>query len=103
MAGATDSLVASHFPADEHQAEAARERLAFEELFLYQAALVSRRGRRVSGAKGIELPAAETDVAAWLESLPFELTGDQRRALDELDADLRRAQPMQRLLMGEVG
>ena len=40
----------------------------------------SRRGRRVSGAKtGIELPAPEADVAAWLESLPFELTEDQRR------------------------
>jgi ATP-dependent DNA helicase RecG len=103
MAGATDSIVASHFPADEHQAEAARERLAFEELFLYQAALVSRRGRRVSGAKGIELPAAGADVAAWLESLPFELTDDQRRALGEIDSDLGQAQPMQRLLMGEVG
>ena len=45
LAGAEDALVASHFPADEHAAEAARERLAFEELFLYQAALVSRRGR----------------------------------------------------------
>jgi ATP-dependent DNA helicase RecG len=103
MAGATDSIVASHFPADEHQAEAARERLAFEELFLYQAALVSRRGRRVSGAKGIGLPTAGADVAAWLESLPFELTDDQCRALEELDSDLGQAQPMQRLLMGEVG
>src|SRR5829696_799731 len=58
MAGATDSLVASHFPKDEHAAEAARERLAFEELFLYQAALISRRGRRISGSRGIALPAA---------------------------------------------
>jgi ATP-dependent DNA helicase RecG len=103
MAGATDSIVASHFPADEHQAEAARERLAFEELFLYQAALVSRRGRRVSGAKGIHLPASEAKVAAWLESLPFELTADQVRALEEIDSDLGQSQPMQRLLMGEVG
>jgi ATP-dependent DNA helicase RecG len=103
MAGATDSIAASHFPADEHQAEAARERLAFEELFLYQAALVSRRGRRASGAQGVELPPAGADVAAWLESLPFELTDDQRRAVEELDSDLGQAQPMQRLLMGEVG
>jgi ATP-dependent DNA helicase RecG len=103
MASATESIVASHFPADEHAAEAARERLAFEELFLYQAALVSRRGRRVSGAKGIELPAPGSDVGAWLKSLPFELTGDQSRALEELDSDLGQAQPMQRLLMGEVG
>jgi ATP-dependent DNA helicase RecG len=103
MAGATEAITASHFPADEHQAEAARERLAFEELFLYQAALVSRRGRRVSGARGIELPASADDVAAWLDSLPFELTEDQRRALEEIDDDLGQAQPMQRLLMGEVG
>ena len=103
MASATEAIVASHFPADEHQAEAARERLAFEELFLYQAALVSRRGRRVSGKRGIELPPPGADVASWLESLPFELTGDQRTALAEIDADLTREQPMQRLLMGEVG
>jgi ATP-dependent DNA helicase RecG len=103
LAGAQDALVASHFPADGHAAEAARERLAFEELFLYQAALVSRRGRRVSGDRGVALPDAGPRVAAWLDSLPFELTGDQRRAIDEIDEDLVRAQPMQRLLMGEVG
>ncbi len=103
MASATEAIVGSHFPADEHQAEAARERLAFEELFLYQAALVSRRGRRLSGKRGIELPPPGADVASWLESLPFELTGDQRSALAEIDADLTREQPMQRLLMGEVG
>ena len=103
MASASDSIVASHFPSDEHAAETARERLAFEELFLYQAALVTRRGRRVSGAKGIELSAPGADVAAWLESLPFELTGDQGHALEEIDSDLGQAQPMQRLLMGEVG
>ena len=103
MAGATDSITASHFPADEHAAEAARERLAFEELFLYQAALVSRRGRRVSGQHGVTLPASGERVRAWVESLPFALTGDQRRAIAEIDDDLATPQPMQRLLMGEVG
>jgi ATP-dependent DNA helicase RecG len=103
MAGAADSLTASHFPADEHAAEAARQRLAFEELFLYQAALVSRRGRRISRSKGIALPPPGARVGAWLGSLPFTLTGAQQRALEELDSDLQAAQPMQRLLMGEVG
>jgi ATP-dependent DNA helicase RecG len=103
MAPAPDALAASHFPGDEHAAEAARERLAFEELFLYQAALVTRRGRRISGAEGIALPPPGGRAAAWLESLPFELTGDQRRAIEEIDSDLDDAQPMQRLLMGEVG
>jgi ATP-dependent DNA helicase RecG len=103
MAGAADSLAASHFPADEHQAEAARERLAFEELFLYQAALVTRRGRRVSGGRGIALPEPGARVEAWVGSLPFEPTGDQRRAIAEIDGDLAQPEPMQRLLMGEVG
>ena len=39
----------------------------------------------------------------WRWSLPFELTGDQKRAMEELDADIGRDRPMQRLLMGEVG
>ncbi len=103
MGSVTEAIVASHFPADEHQAEAARERLAFEELLLYQAALVSRRGRRVSGARGIGLPAAAEGVAAWLDSLPFALTEDQRRAQKEIGGDLEGETPMQRLLMGEVG
>ena len=103
MAAAEDALVASHFPEHEHDAEAARERLAFEELFLYQAALISRRGRRVSGERGIPLPGHGERVGAWLAGLPFELTGDQRRAVEEIDRDLGQAQPMQRLLMGEVG
>ncbi len=103
MAAAQDALVASHFPADEHAAEAARERLAFEELFLYQAALVTRRGRRVSGERGIQLPERGASVESWVGSLPFELTGDQRRAIEEIDEDLLQSQPMQRLLMGEVG
>src|SRR3954452_20293347 len=103
MAGSADALTASHFPADEHAAEAARERLAFEELFLYQAALASRRGRRIESGRGIGLGPAGDEIAAWRRSLPFDLTGDQRRAIGEIDDDLKRAQPMQRLLMGEVG
>jgi ATP-dependent DNA helicase RecG len=103
MAGTTDALTASHFPADEHAAEAARERLAFEELFLYQAALVSRRGRRISAKRGIALAGPGQQVKTWIDSLPFELTGDQRRSIRQIDEDLEREQPMQRLLMGEVG
>jgi ATP-dependent DNA helicase RecG len=42
-------------------------------------------------------------VGRWIESLPFELTKDQLKALDELEGDLDSGEPMQRLLMGEVG
>ena len=42
-------------------------------------------------------------MRGWLESLPFEPTAGQRKALEEIDADLVSGRPMQRLLMGEVG
>ena len=42
-------------------------------------------------------------VGRWVESLPFEPTGDQRAAFAEIDADLDSGQPLRRLLMGEVG
>jgi ATP-dependent DNA helicase RecG len=103
LAGVGDALATAHFPADGDQAAVACERLAFEELFLHQAALASRRGERDAArrAPGLDPPGELT--SAWLESLPFELTGDQWSATEEIDADLATERPMQRLLMGEVG
>lgn len=103
LSGVGDALVAAHFPERLEDAERARERLAFEELFLHQAALAARRQARQASRPGVALGAPGDVVAGWLRSLPFELTGDQRRALPEIDGDLEGSRPMQRLLMGEVG
>jgi ATP-dependent DNA helicase RecG len=103
LASAADALAAVHFPDRLADAERARERLAFEELFLHQAALAARRQRRQTSRAGIALGRPGELVGGWLESLPFELTGDQGTAIEEIDGDLARAEPMQRLLMGEVG
>ena len=103
LAGAGDALAAVHFPADVDEVEAARRRLCFEELFLYQAALATRRGRRRSARPGPRLGEPGELARGWVESLPFRLTGDQGEALEEIDADLDAGEPMQRLLMGEVG
>jgi ATP-dependent DNA helicase RecG len=100
---APDALSAAHFPRTTDEAVLARERLAFEELLLHQAALASRRARRRASRPAIPLAPRGELVARWLDSLPFELTGDQRRASEEVDRDLSLAHPMQRLLMGEVG
>ncbi len=100
---AADALIASHFPDSERAAAEARRRLAFEELLLHQAALAARRGRRRRGRRAPPIPPPGELVARWLAALPFELTGDQRTALAEIDADLAAEAPMQRLLMGEVG
>jgi ATP-dependent DNA helicase RecG len=103
LAGAGDALAAAHFPDSLAEAELARDRLAFEELFLHQAALAARRQGRQARRPGIPLGQPGELVGRWLESLPFEPTGDQRRAMAEIDADLASERPMQRLLMGEVG
>jgi ATP-dependent DNA helicase RecG len=103
LAGAGDSLASAHFPSSLDDAEQARHRLAFEELFLHQAALLARRRSREASRPGIALGEPGESVARWLASLPFELTEDQRGAITELDADLATERPMQRLLMGEVG
>ncbi len=103
LACGADALAAVHFPDRPVDAELARERLAFEELFLHQASLAARRQGREASRPGVSLGARGELVSGWLESLPFELTRDQRAAIEEIDSDLALPLPMQRLLMGEVG
>ena len=97
------ALVGAHFPDDEDEEKGARERLALEELLLLQLAVAGRRRARREGRRAAALDATGELVDPWLRSLPFELTGDQRRARERIDADLAADRPMQRLLMGEVG
>jgi ATP-dependent DNA helicase RecG len=96
-------LEAVHFPTSEEEERGARRRLAFEELFLLQLAVAGRRRARREGRQARPLAARGVVVDRWRWSLPFELTGDQTKAIEEIDADLARERPMQRLLMGEVG
>ena len=97
------ALDAVHFPETEDEERAARRRLAFDELFLLQLAVAGRRRARREGRRARPLEARGLIVDRWRWSLPFELTGDQVNAITEIDADLARERPMQRLLMGEVG
>jgi ATP-dependent DNA helicase RecG len=103
LAGAADAVKAVHFPESEDDIEAARQRLAFEELFLYQALLTTRKQSHRTARPAPKLGKPGDLVARWIESLPFEPTRDQLKAFDEIDADLDSGEPMQRLLMGEVG
>ncbi|HKB51823.1 MAG TPA: ATP-dependent DNA helicase RecG [Solirubrobacterales bacterium] len=103
LAGAADAVKAVHFPESEVDVEQARERLAFEELFLYQALLTTRKRSHRTARPAPKLGKPGEAVGRWIESLPFEPTRDQLKAFDEIDADLDSGEPMQRLLMGEVG
>jgi ATP-dependent DNA helicase RecG len=97
-----DALAALHFPVDEAEAERARRRLAFDELLVLQLGLLRRR-RDEEQAEAPGLGAPGELVARYRDVLPFALTEHQERAIAEIDADLARTAPMQRLLQGDVG
>jgi ATP-dependent DNA helicase RecG len=98
-----DALAAAHRPRLRAEAEEARERLAFEELLLLQLGFQQRRRALEERASAPALGRPGDLLRRYLEVLPFELTPDQRRAIAEIDADLARDVPMQRLLQGDVG
>ncbi len=97
------ALAATHFPDSEAEEAEARRRLAFEELFLSQLAVAGRRRARGEGRRARALEGDGTLVGRWRTGLPFALTGDQEAACAQIEVDLGREAPMQRLLMGEVG
>jgi ATP-dependent DNA helicase RecG len=103
LAGVAEALRAAHFPESSEELTEARKRLAFEELFLHQALLATRKRTHRTARPAPRFGKPGNLVGRWLESLPFEPTGDQLEAFDEIERDLDSGEPMQRLLMGEVG
>lgn len=93
----------AHFPEDEDMKTRARIRLAFDELFLLQLGVLSKKRTWQEGQPGSALSTKTPVLEAFLHSLLFELTPAQHRVLKELLADLGKPQPMSRLLQGEVG
>jgi ATP-dependent DNA helicase RecG len=97
-----DAFWALHRPRSLDEAEEGRRRLAFDELLLLQLGIARRRREReVEVAAALDAPGDL--IARYREVLPFTLTEDQEGAIVEIDADLRRTTPMQRLLQGDVG
>ncbi|MDP3975058.1 MAG: ATP-dependent DNA helicase RecG [Candidatus Jorgensenbacteria bacterium] len=91
-----------HFPDELADAESARKRFAFEDLFLLELANIGERARlKKERAPAIAL--SEKRHAELLKILPFMLTNSQTNALEEILTDLARPHPMNRLLQGDVG
>jgi ATP-dependent DNA helicase RecG len=103
LAGVGDAIRAAHFPEKAEEAEIALKRIGFEELFLHQALLATRKRTHRTARPAPRLGRPGEPVGRWVDSLPFEPTGGQLAAFEEIDADLDSGEPMQRLLMGEVG
>ena len=104
-----ESLASIHFPRDDADAERFREfsspqqrRLIFGELFALQWALALRRAG-TEREEAIPLPWDREIVDEIKRRLPFDLTGAQRRVVNEILKDLGKPHPMHRLLQGDVG
>jgi ATP-dependent DNA helicase RecG len=98
----SDALRALHQPIDLEEAEAGRRRLAFDELLVFQLGLSRRRaGRETQTAPALGEPGEL--IGRYRTLLPFTLTEGQERAIADLDADLAKPKPMERLLQGDVG
>ncbi len=95
-----DALAAIHFPVEGGQGELARRRLALDELVALQ--LVVQR-LRDTDAVAPALSPPGTLIERYRSVLPFQLTAHQEHVIAEIDADLRKTSPMQRLLQGDVG
>ena len=90
----------AHFPGSPEALLEARRRIAFEELLLYQIALMLFRN---TGKAGIRFDFPEDAVEKFWEKLPFSPTNAQRRVLTEVSKDLRSDRAMARMVQGDVG
>jgi ATP-dependent DNA helicase RecG len=98
-----EAIRAMHYPEDGRTQERALTRIKVEELFYMQLVLSLLRRRRAGHRARVRLDVAHALERRFLEALPFELTGAQRRVIEEIRADLASETGMNRLLQGDVG
>ncbi|MGH9306120.1 MAG: ATP-dependent DNA helicase RecG [Acidimicrobiales bacterium] len=98
----TDAIRWIHAPQSFMEKDSARRRLAFDELLRLQMILVLNKKAAEQSSRGIAHQVEET-ARSFLDSLPFDATRAQRRAVAEITADLAGPHPMHRLLQGDVG
>ena len=92
-----------HFPRDINALEKAKYRLKFEELFYLQLSLLKQKYIRSREEKGIHMPKVGEAFNQCYNSLPFPLTGAQKRVITEIRNDMKSGRQMNRLLQGDVG
>ena len=92
-----------HMPESFVARDAARRRLAFDEVFRLQMVLVARKRALERELRGFQHRVSGSLIDRFTSSLPFPLTGAQRRVIREISEDLVLARPMHRLLQGDVG
>ncbi len=100
LVGLYDALFGIHFPGNMAKMKEARQRLAFEDTLLFSLMLSMMQQSLPKREKPLEL---EGSIERFIETLPFEPTGAQLRAMREIQRDLSGSRLMNRLLQGDVG
>lgn len=98
-----EAIRVMHNPENETMRQAARKRMAFEELFFMQAGLLLLKRKREKGASSVKCAPSGKLVRAVLKNFPFELTDGQKLAFRDIEDDMEGLVPMQRLVQGDVG
>lgn len=97
-----DAIFQIHFPENERLARLARERFAFEEMFIIQLKMLFER-MKFKSKKAFAIPINLEKIREFIKSLPFELTSAQKKTIYQILKDMEKEKPMGRLLQGDVG
>ncbi|MGN7116100.1 ATP-dependent DNA helicase RecG [Lysinibacillus odysseyi] len=98
-----EALEGVHFPKDPNHVKQARRRFVFEELLAFQLRIQALRKARQDQEKGLPIHYDLEKLRAFIQTLPYELTGAQKRVVNEICKDLKSRHRMNRLLQGDVG
>ena len=97
------AIAQAHYPDNIDLKDRARVRLAFDELFLLQLGVLSKKRDWQESQPGTPIKINQSLLESFLQSLPFKLTPAQQKVLQEILGDMQKSQAMSRLLQGEVG
>ena len=99
----SDAMSSIHSPPTKELKDQARDRIAFDELFLTQLSLLSRKYSWQQEGSGRVMVLNSDLMTSFINLLPFQLTNGQQKSLSEISHDMSDGRPMSRLLQGEVG
>ena len=103
LVGIQEALEGVHFPIHAEHAKQARRRFVYEELLQFQLRIQALRKANKENEKGISIRYDLEKLKVFIATLPYELTGAQKRVVNEICKDLLLPQRMNRLLQGDVG
>lgn len=98
-----DALYALHFPDSHETVAAARRTIKFYELYHYQLKIMERRQKERIRSDRFVVDYKIDELKTFIDTLPFELTGDQKKSVNDICRDFKQNISMHRLLQGDVG